>query len=204
MAAATLLAASLATLPTALPPLEGASVLATCAADATAQFTARLQGVVTEMLDWQGPLLACAGMPRPPGPGGQAGLRLAFAGPTQHGRLTVLLTLPTTPVGAPAGAPTSHSASAASPAVAAAHLGLLLEHGAGAWATRTGACSVEALQQVPLPAASFPVAGQRWRISGRGLCLEPARDPTGRHAPLLIATFDFAGELTVPAMESSR
>ena len=101
MAAATLLAASLATLPTALPPLEGASVLATCAADATAQFTARLQGVVTEMLDWQGPLLACAGMPRPPGPGGQAGLRLAFAGPTQHGRLTVLLTLPTTPVGAP-------------------------------------------------------------------------------------------------------
>lgn len=145
-----------------------------CPAEVRGYFQARLDGALTEWVEWRGEALSCLGMPRPDG----AGLRLVFSGPVAAGRLTVVLAAPALVPGTPV------------TASADANVTAILE-GQGLWGTRSQeACVLENLAQVPLSALG---ERKRWQVSGRGACLAPARDPVGRAAPLLLATFDFAG-----------
>jgi hypothetical protein len=146
---------------------------------------ARLKGEIDTSLQWHGQALECEGGARPEG----RGLRVSFLGhdQTTGQALRFVFGMSATP-------------GSASSRNVPAHLTVLAEGSARAWATQgDGQCMIETLVQERLPttaSAATAIAGEGatsdWRIAARGFCIDPAvtLDGAGR---LWAERFDFAG-----------
>jgi hypothetical protein len=144
---------------------------------ADASFSARLDGTLARKIHWNGADMSCSGMRRPAG-----GLRLSFAGSAGDAKLVFVFGVPELAEGATGKALAVNVT--------------IIHEGGGLYSTQgKERCTLDSLVQSPLE-RSGPI--RRWRVEGRGFCLEPAR-ALGAGTPegaILLATFDFVGLLT--------
>jgi hypothetical protein len=158
-----------------------------CSAPPDAFLEARLSGAVEVALSWRAPDMDCDGMRRPDG----QGLRVTFSGAAGGERLTLVFAAPRLAEGA---------AGRAVPVNVT-----LIREGGAMYSTRgEDKCVLDEVRQQalePPPAGAAPAladapAPRRWRIEARGFCLEPARAVGDGRDAILLATFDFRGQLT--------
>lgn len=143
-----------------------------------AYLDARLQGAIETELSWGAADMRCEGMERPLG----RGLRVAFSGAAGGERLTLLFAAPTLAEGA---------AGRAVPVNVT-----LIREGGALYGTRgEDKCLFDEVRQDPLPATNPGNGSRRWRIEARGFCLDPARAIGGGVDAILLARFDFRGQL---------
>jgi hypothetical protein len=156
-----------------------------CDLPADAALEARLAGAVDAELHWRGPDMDCEGMQRP----GGEGIRLAFTGSRAGERLTLVFGIRGLGEGA---------AGRAVPVNVT-----LIREGGAVYGTRgDDKCMLDEVRQSPLAAPADAAARddarapRRWRVEARGFCLEPARSIGDPRDAILLATFDFRGQLT--------
>jgi hypothetical protein len=152
----------------------------TCLPGERGYLRASLRGAIDSDLDWRGAAVQCEGGARPDA----RGLRVSFAGPAdaRGGRLRLVFGIAARPgAGKNRNAPTNVT--------------LIVEGQRRLYATQgDDKCTVEALVQEPLPAAStLPTGGARpYRVAARGYCIDPATALDGTER-LYLNRFDFAG-----------
>ncbi len=143
-----------------------------------AYLEARLRGAIDAELSWHAVDMLCEGMERPAG----RGLRVAFTGTANGERLTLLFAAPALAEGA-AGREVPVNVT-------------LIREGGALYGTRgADKCVLDEVHQQPLPAASGDRTHRRWSIEARGFCLQPARAIGGGPDAILLARFDFRGQL---------
>jgi hypothetical protein len=149
-----------------------------CDALPEAFLEARLAGAIDAEIAWQAADLECDGMRRPDG----KGLRVTFTGSVGSERLTLVF-----------GA--SRLAEGASAHAVPVNVTLIREGGAVYGTRGEDKCVLDEVRQEPLPAPTGSTGHRRWRIEAHGFCLEPARDVAGGRDAILVARFDFRGQL---------
>jgi hypothetical protein len=143
-----------------------------------AYLEARLAGAIDAELRWLAADMHCDGMRRPDG----KGLRVTFTGSVGGKRLTLVFGAPRLAEGA---------AGRAVPVNVT-----LIREGGGLYGTRgEDKCMLDEVSQQPLPAPAGDHSYRHWRIEAHGFCLEPARAVAGGRDAILIARFDFRGQL---------
>lgn len=136
----------------------------------------RLEGAISEELDWNSPALACDGMPRADG-----GFRLRFAGAAANRRLDVLLGVPSLAAGRDGRA-------------VPVNLTIIAGDGRIYGTLGPDRCLLDEVRQTLLPATN---GERRWRVEARGFCLDPARALGGTDA-VLATTFELTGLIVSP------
>jgi hypothetical protein len=164
-----------------------------CEAVPDAFLDARLAGALDAEIHWRGPALGCDGTRRPDG----QGLRVSFTGSQAGERLTLVFGVP-------------HLAEGADGRAIPVNVTLIRE-GRDLYGTQgEGKCLLDEVRQSALagappdpppagvagPADAPAPAPRLWRIDARGFCLEPARSIGDGRDAILLATFDFRGQLT--------
>lgn len=139
---------------------------------------ARLAGAIDAELRWQAADMQCDGMRRPDG----KGLRVTFSGSVGAERLTLVF-----------GAP--RLAEGASGRAIPVNVTLIREGGALYGTRGEDKCLLDEVRQEPLPPPAGDHGFRHWRIEAHGFCLEPARAVAGGRDAILIARFDFRGQL---------
>jgi hypothetical protein len=153
-----------------------------CDLPADAALEAHLAGAVEAELHWRGPDMDCEGMQRPDG----AGMRLAFTGSQGGTRLTLVFGI-------------AHLAEGRDGHAVPVNVTLIREGGAVYGTRGDDKCVLDEVHQSALaPAAPGSAAppDRHWRVEARGFCLEPARSIGDPRDAILLATFDFRGQLT--------
>lgn len=143
-----------------------------------AYLEARLAGAIDAELRWRGADLQCDGMRRPDG----KGLRVTFTGNVGAERLTLVF-----------GAP--RLAEGASERAVAVNVTLIREGGALYGTRGDDKCVLDEVRQEPLPAPAADNRYRHWRIEAHGFCLEPARAVADGRDAILVARFDFRGQI---------
>ncbi len=149
-----------------------------CDALPDAYLEARLSGAIEAELHWQAADMQCDGMRRPDG----KGLRVTFSGSIGTERLTLVFGAPRLAEGQSAHA-------------VPVNLTLIREGGAVYGTRGDDKCVLDEVRQEPVAAKAEERSFRQWRIEARGFCLEPARDVAGGRDAILVARFDFRGQL---------
>lgn len=140
-----------------------------CLPSGVGYLKARLQGAIDAELDWSSPDRQCTGAPRPDG----TGLRLIYRGATASGT-PLLLVFGIGPLRA-----------GGSGRNVPVNLTVVREGGGDFYATRgPDKCMLDTVQQVPVLGSQ-----QRYHLTGRGYCLQPARSIRDDGA-ILLSRFD--------------
>jgi hypothetical protein len=140
---------------------------------------ARLQGAIDAEIDWQaGSYPQCLGVPRPTGDG----IRLLYKGSVAGDPVVIVI-----------GVSTLTRAGSAVRNVPA-NLTLIRE-GTGVFYATQGddKCAFDSVQQVPLPEEP-----DRFRLTGRGYCTQPAR-ALGADGAVLVSRFDVEAIIEYPS-----
>ena len=139
---------------------------------------ARLAGALDADLRWEAADMQCDGMRRPDG----KGLRVTFTGAVGPTRLTLVF-----------GAP--RLAEGASARAVPVNVTLIREGGAVYGTRGEDKCLLDDVRQQPLPPQAGDHGQHRWSIEAHGFCLEPARAVGDGGDAILVARFDFRGQL---------
>jgi hypothetical protein len=149
-------------------------------------FRARLDGALQMRLDWANAQIQCEGMPRPDG----NGIRLSFRREEEgSGPLLIVLGI--------AGLSESSTGHALP-----ANVTIIEERTSRVFGTLgDDKCTVDELRQELL--APWRAEARRYRVSGRGFCIEPAL-AVGGERTVLMSTFDFAGQVMYETIGARR
>ena len=150
-----------------------------CEAPQGAFLEAHLTGGLAADVHWAATDMDCKGMRRPDG----QGLRVTFSGAVGDERLTLVF-----------GAP--RLAEGANGRAVPVNVTLIREGGRFYGTRGEDKCVLDEVRQVRLEGPAADPSARRWGIEARGFCLEPARTVTGDRDAILIARFDFRGQLT--------
>jgi hypothetical protein len=164
--------AALETSPTAAPEAPGAAKAPEvfCRPSDDGYLRARLQGAIDAELDWSSGVPQCLGAPRPTGDG----VRLLFKGTTIGSANPLLIVIGAGPL---APGESKHNVPA--------NLTVVRE-GAGEFFATQGddKCALDEVEQRPIDGSQ-----QRFRLTARGYCTQPARAVRGDGA-VLVSRFD--------------
>lgn len=143
-----------------------------CLREGNGYFRARIQGALDREIDWHDADLVCEADVQP-----GHGIRLAFLGPLPGGQLRIILGI--------------HGAQEGERAHALpTNLTLILPGGRLYGTAGDDRCTID--QLVPRRLAGGGSSRRRYRVEGRGFCVEPVNSLTGA-GHLIISRFDFAG-----------
>jgi len=150
-----------------------------CDAPPDAFLDARLAGGFATTVHWDAAAMDCRGMPRPDG----TGLRVTFQGTAAGEPLTLVFGVAALAEGADGHAVPVNVT--------------LIRGGGRLYGTRgDDKCVLDEVHQARLASPAKTPTARRWAIEARGFCLEPARTVTGDPDAILLARFDFRGQVT--------